>query len=163
MKTNAGRIFVAMAGGAAIVMMLLAATSEAQSSDPIFGTWKLNLAKSKYDPGPAPKAVTLKYEAAGAGMKVTVDGEAPSGPMHWEYAGNLDGKDNAITGNPEADAVALKRIGPTTTEATLKKSGKVVTTNTRVVSADGKTLTITAKGTNAEGKPVHNVQVFEKQ
>jgi hypothetical protein len=31
------------------------------------------------------------------------------------------------------------------------------------VSADGKTLTITAKGTDAQGKPVHNVQVFEKQ
>jgi hypothetical protein len=38
-----------------------------------------------------------------------------------------------------------------------------VSTNTRVVSADGKTLTITVKGTDAQGKAVDNVQVYEKQ
>ncbi len=162
MQARAGRVSLAVVGGAAIVMML-AATSDAQSSDPLFGTWKLNVSQSKYDPGPAPKAVTLKYEAAGPGMKVTVDGEAPSGPMHWGYTGNFDGKDNPVTGNPEVDVVALKRLGATTTEAIMKKGGKVTTTNTRVVSADGKTLTITVKGSNPQGKPVHNVQVFEKQ
>jgi hypothetical protein len=153
---------LAMVGGAAIVM-LLAAGSSAQSSDPLLGAWKLNLAKSTYDPGPAPKAATLKYEAVGQGMKVTVDGATAAGAMHWEYSGNLDGKDNAVTGNPDVDVIALKRVGPLTTEATMKKGGKVTTINTRVVSADGKTLTITAKGTDAQGKPVHNVQVFEKQ
>jgi hypothetical protein len=142
---------------------MLAAGSSAQSSDPLLGTWKLNLAKSSFSPGPAPKAVTLKYEAAGQGMKVSVDGEIPTGKMQWGYTGELDGKENAVTGNPEADMVALKRIGPLTTEAITKKGGKVMTTNTRVVSADGKTLTITAKGTNAEGKAVHNVQVYDRQ
>jgi hypothetical protein len=162
MQARAGRISLAVVGGAAI-MMMVAVASDAQTSDPILGTWKLNVAKSKYDPGPAPKAVTLKYEAAGPGMKVSVDAETPGGPMKWGYTGSFDGKDNAVTGNPEVDAVALKRVGPTTTEAIMKKGGKVTTTNTRVVSADGKTLTITAKGSDAQGKPVHNVQVFEKQ
>jgi hypothetical protein len=37
------------------------------------GTWKLNLAKSKFQPGQAPKSTTLVYEAAGAGIKITVD------------------------------------------------------------------------------------------
>jgi hypothetical protein len=32
----------------------------AQSSNPRLGTWKLNVAKSKYDPGPAPQSNTMK-------------------------------------------------------------------------------------------------------
>lgn len=162
MRPTTGRVSFAVIGGTAFAVML-AAGSSAQSSDPLLGTWKLNLAKSSFSPGPAPKAVTLKYEAAGQGMKVSVDGEIPTGKMQWGYTGELDGKENAVTGNPEADMVALKRIGPLTTEAITKKGGKVMTTNTRVVSADGKTLTITAKGTNAEGKAVHNVQVYDRQ
>jgi hypothetical protein len=162
MRATTGRVSLALVGAAAIVTTL-AVGSSAQQSDPLLGVWKLNLAKSKYDPGPAPKAVTLKYEAAGQGMTVRVDGETPTGPMHWEYTGQFDGKENAVTGNPDVDVIALKRIGPLTTEGTMKKGGKVTTTNTRVVSADGKTLTITAKGTDAQGRPVHNVQVFDRQ
>jgi len=163
MQTMIGRVSFAVVGGTAFAVML-ASSSSAQPSDPLLGTWKLNLAKSSFSPGPAPKAVTLKYEAAGEGMKVSIDGETPTGKMQWGYTGALDGKENAVTGsNPDADMVALKRIGPLTTEATTKKGGKVMTTNTRVVSADGKTLTITAKGINAEGKAVHNVQVYDRQ
>jgi hypothetical protein len=36
------------------------------ASDNLFlGTWKLNTAKSKYSPGPAPKEVTVKFEQDG--------------------------------------------------------------------------------------------------
>ena len=34
------------------------------AADPIVGTWKLNVAKSKYSPGPAPKGGTTRIEAA---------------------------------------------------------------------------------------------------
>ena len=137
--------------------------SEAQAPDPLIGTWKLNVAKSTFQPGPAPKSTTLKYEAASSGIKVTVDTDGAAGPGHWEYTANFDGKEYPVAGNPEADVVALKRITALSTEAHLKKSGKAVTTNTRVVSADGKTLTITVKGTNAKGAKVHNVQLFDRQ
>jgi hypothetical protein len=30
------------------------------------GTWKLNLAKSKFDPGPPPKTFTVKIETSGS-------------------------------------------------------------------------------------------------
>ena len=43
----------------------------AQASDPRVGTWKLNVAKSKYNPGPAPQSQTLKVEASGKGEKIT--------------------------------------------------------------------------------------------
>jgi hypothetical protein len=38
-------------------------------SNPSIGTWKLNLAKSKYSPGPPPKSQTTKIEAVGMGQR----------------------------------------------------------------------------------------------
>lgn len=43
-------------------------------SNSIVWTFKLNLAKSTYSPGPPPKSQTLNYEAVGQGMRITADG-----------------------------------------------------------------------------------------
>jgi hypothetical protein len=42
----------------AVITLLAVAGSSAvrAQSNPLVGTWKLNLAKSKYDPGPRPRA-----------------------------------------------------------------------------------------------------------
>jgi len=48
-------------------------------------------------------------------------------------------------------------------EATLKKSGKVVSNARRVVSKDGKVMTLTITGTGPKGEKMHNVGVYEKQ
>ena len=136
-----------------------------QAADPLVGTWKLDTAKSKFSPGPAPKTITVIFEAAGDGVKVTADSVgADDKATHTTYTGNYDGKDYPITGTDTgADTVSLKRIDASTTQRIDKKGGKVVMTFTRKVSADGKTLTVTVKGTNAKGQPVDNVVVFAKQ
>jgi len=141
------------------------ASLSAQTTDPRVGTWKLNVAKSKYDPGPAPQSQTLKVEASGKGEKITSEVVAADGKRTTTtYTANFDGKDYPITGSAlGADKVSLKRIDARTSERTDKKDGKPVVTIRRVVSADGKTMTATSKGTNAEGKPMNNVAVFEKQ
>ncbi len=147
---------------AVILFMGLALT--AQAADPIVGTWKLNVAKSTYSPGPAPKSITAKIEAAGDGEKLTADGvRGDDKPIRLEYTAQYDGKDNPITGSPTADTVSLKRLDANTTERTEKKGGKVTQTVTRKVSDDGKTMTVTYKGTDAKGQPINNVGVFEKQ
>ena len=79
------------------------------------------------------------------------------------YTANYDGKDVPFTGADNADTTSLKRINATTVEETRKKGGKVVSTYTRVVSADGQSLTNTGKGTNPQGQAYINVFVFEKQ
>jgi hypothetical protein len=136
----------------------------AQASNPRLGTWKLNLAKSKYDPGPAPQSNTMKIEAAGEGEKATTEGVNAAGTATGtQYTAQYDGKDYPMTGSQNADTVALKRIDARTLERTDKKGEKVVATSTRVVSEDGKTMTITTKGTNAQGQAVNNVTVWEKQ
>jgi len=43
------------------------ANLSAQASDPRIGTWKLNVAKSKYSPGPAPQSLTVKVEPSAQG------------------------------------------------------------------------------------------------
>jgi len=143
----------------------LAGAVFAQATDPQVGTWKLNVAKSKYSPGPVPKSGTTKIEAAGAGIKIIVDQEFADGTMrHWEVTSNYDGKDSPVTGNnPDADMVARTRVNANTVQTIAKKAGKVTTTQTSTVSADGKTRTVTTKGVNAAGQTVNNVAVYEKQ
>jgi hypothetical protein len=144
---------------------VLAGTVLAQAGDPQVGSWKLNIAKSKYSPGPAPKSATTKIEAAGAGTKVIVDQVQADGTVHhWEFTANYDGKDTPVTGNnPDADMVARTRVDANTVKTISKKGGKVTTSQTSAVSSDGKTRTVTTTGTNAAGKAVNNVAVYDKQ
>ena len=140
------------------------ANVSAQASDPRIGTWKLNAAKSKYSPGPAPQALTVNVEPSGKGEKVTTEFVNADGTRTTtEYTANFDGKDYPLTGSQIADTVSLKRSNARTTVRTDKKGGKVAQTLRRVVSKDGKTMTVTTKGTNAQGQAVNNVAVFEKQ
>lgn len=138
--------------------------ASAQPDQRAFGTWKLNVAKSKYSPGPAPKGLTVKWEPAGKGVKLTAEGITPDGkPMSGGYTANYDGKDYPYVGSPLIDTVSLRRVDANTVERTDKKAGKVVQVLTRVMAKDGKSFTVTTKGTNAKGEPVHNVSVFDKQ
>jgi hypothetical protein len=41
-------------------------------SDPLIGTWKLNLAKSTYSPGPPPRSQTATFQAEGQGLRETL-------------------------------------------------------------------------------------------
>jgi hypothetical protein len=128
------------------------------------GTWKLNLAKSQYHQGQAPKSTTLKYEAAGEGIKVTVDTVPAEGaPIHYAYAANYDGKDNPVAGNPNADMAARTRVNATTTKLVNKKGGKILSNVTLVTSSDGKTLTITTSGADAQGVNIDSVAIYDKQ
>ena len=158
------RLWTTSLVAAALTITAMNAAPSAQSKDPVAGTWTLNLAKSKFAPGPPAKSGKAVITASGAdGVKVVFDGVAATGDkVHWEYTGQNDGKDYPMTGNPDADTVSLKRISATSVETTYKKGGKVTIVNVRAVSADGKTLTVTQKGTNAAGAKVDNLLVFDR-
>ena len=144
---------------AVTLTMALGGTAFAQT----VGTWKLNVEKSKYHEGQALKSATLVYEAAGEGIKVTVDQAPAVGPaIDYAYSANYDGKDVPVVGNPNADMAARTRVNATTTKLVNKKGGNVMSTVTLAVSADGKTLTITTAGKDAKGQNVDSVAVYEK-
>jgi len=148
-------------------MLLFAAlmlSVAANASDPLSGTWKMNPAKSKYSPGPAPKEVTVKVEADEKGIKIDAKGtEADGTAIHVEYNAKFDGKDYPVTGVGYADTVMAERIDANTVKTTMKKGGQVVMTVTAVVSKDGKTRTSTFTGKDSKGNAVNNVVVAEKQ
>jgi hypothetical protein len=156
----------ASAFAALAVACLIAAAPSATLAqpNPAIGTWVLNVTKSKYDPGPAPKSNTVTYAAAGQGLTLSSKGVNAEGkPTAVHYTANFDGKDYPVTGSPDYDAVVLKKTGISTWEATRKKGGAVVQTARYLVSPDGKTMTISASGTNAAGQKFNNVTVLDKK
>jgi hypothetical protein len=146
------------------VVFVLVLGSIALGADNQAGTWKLNLDKSKYSPGPGPKEGTMTIESIADGLKFTMHGTDANGKaVHIEFTAKYDGKDYPATGLPNADAISLKKIDDYTMESVSKKDGKPMVTTRSVVSKDGKTRTSTQTGTNAKGETVNNVIVYEKQ
>lgn len=149
---------------AAASLALSATHVSAQSKNPRVGDWKLNLEKSKYSPGPAPKSLDLKIEAAGKGVHVlTNQVNADGSTVSTEYTGNYDGKDVPLKGSPMADTVSMKMINKAVVVRTDKKGGKPVATYRTTMSKDGKTYKVEIKAKTPKGDPVHNVLVFERQ
>jgi hypothetical protein len=133
------------------------------ASDINMGTWKLNEAKSKIDAG-MPKNLAVIYEMDGDKVKTTVDGMDGQGkPTHNVWTGKFDGKDYAVTGDPNSDARSLKKIDDHNLELTVKKGGKVTMSGKIVVAADGKSRTVTVSGMDAAGKKVEMVSFYDKQ
>jgi hypothetical protein len=150
---------------ALIVISVLALTAVVLAADVHVGTWKLNVAKSKYSPGPAPRSQTLKIEAWGDdGLKYSADGvDAEGKPTHAEFQAKYDGKEYPFKGNPDADTLAYKRIDANSLEATLELKGKQTITAKVTVSKDGKTRTVTQTGKTAQGQTMNTTSVYEKQ
>jgi hypothetical protein len=161
------RIMLTLTTRALLTGFVLAAASPnlgfAQSTSA--GTWKLNLAKSTFTPGPPPRSSTLTFQADGQRLTATVESMNaqgnPTKVVHGPYL--YDGKSYPITGAPGYDAASYKIVNDSTDEITRTKAGKVVQTVTELLSEDGKTLTFTIKGVNANGQQVNNIAVYEKQ
>jgi hypothetical protein len=158
---------VVRAALALCVVGALASVASAQS-DPRVGTWKMNLAKSKFVPGPAPKTLSITYEASGSNLTALTQGTdqegKPINPDKTKVNVILDGKDHPTqTTNAAYNTTSWKRIDANTWNVIRKKDGKTTQTVKNVVSADGKTLTITTTGVNAEGNTINNKVVYDKQ
>lgn len=97
-------------------------TMAAFGADNSFGTWKLNISKSKFDHGPAPvKSLTSTREAADGGVKVTTTREQANGtPINSSYTAKYDGTEAPVTGAPW-DTIAIKQENADTFTATFKK------------------------------------------
>jgi hypothetical protein len=153
-----------LSAGSLAVCLVMIFSSSLLAADNWLGTWSLNTAKSKYVPGPAPKSLTLKFEASQDAITLTSDGvDAEGKPTHGSYTSKFDGKDVPWMGNSDADTASPKRIDANSYENAWKKDGKVTVTAKAVVSKDGKTLTVTQTGKNAKGETVNTTSVYDKQ
>ena len=151
----------------ALVLSALAAGPLAAQDNPFVGTWKLNLAKSKYVGVPAPKDQTRTVTLNGKTATYSFTGTAADGSaVKYSFDTIYDGKDSAVTGAGlpgGADSIALTRVASHHVTAVLKKGGKEVSKVDSVVSKDGKVSTVTTKGTDADGKPLSVTSVYDKQ
>jgi len=149
---------------ATLALMLLANVSYANPDSAWEGTWELNVAKSKFDPGPPFKSQVRTVKTEGDLQTVTMKTVNAGGRTTTsESSYRLDGKEYPVTGSPDFDAVALKRVDDTTVSGVVKHKGKVAMHTTRTLSKDGKVMTVTNKGTNAAGQPMNNVMVFDRK
>jgi hypothetical protein len=144
---------------------LLALSAAAYAQDPNLGSWKVDLAKSTYDPADlAPKSLSVKSSPAGTGVHVVVDVVDYTGkPLHYEYTVSYDGRDVPVKGDPGRDATAMKKVDDRTFEQTNKRDGKVTTVSRFVYARDGKSRTQTTTGMNAQGQRINNTVVWIKQ
>ena len=133
-------------------------------SNPWLGMWKLNLAKSTYPPGQAPRSSTYNFQGAGANLTNTVETVDAAGSstkavnMH-----NYDGQPHPVTGNPNVDTRSYTRVDANTVVSASIKAGKLVQVATLVLSPDGRTITVTTRGIDPKGQPVNTVAVSDKQ
>jgi hypothetical protein len=138
---------------AAVALSTVALTAQ---NVPHVGTWRMNLAKSKFDPGPAPASQTREYvilsDARGYAydmLQATQTNLLPDGTTSvGTYAARFDGMDYPAKGSTVYDSIALTRVDANTFDAVLKRSGKVVQTARNTVSADGKTMTVTVNASD---------------
>ena len=133
-------------------------------TDEWFGTWTLNLAKSVYDPGPAPYIrATMAIERLGDKVRFSYDFVYPRGGVqHLEWDGRFDGNDYVVQGADEHMTYAYRQTAEHTYEIVAKVDGRVAAVATATIAPGGRTLTTVTRGTNNRGQTVTNTTVHDK-
>lgn len=156
--------------GLLMLMISIYICAQAQGTGPqghgplgLIGTWKLNLAKSKYAASPAPKAAVIHtWWWDGDSLKHKVERLNEKGEVagvSGQWIAKYDSRDHIAGGEGESK-ISLKRIDARTSEMTEGIPGKTISHFQQVVSPDGKTLTITRK---IDGQDGEDVMVHERQ
>ena len=136
------------------------------AADPMVGTWKLNIAKSKYPPGTqaAPKQeMQVVRELDGNQLEYTLTGTRTDGSA-ISSKGVVPQQGGAYKGSfPEGESVFRTVIDPNSFYITVLQNGKQVEILHVVINKDGKTMTATIKGIDAKGKPFEYLDFWDKQ
>ena len=158
MRKHLSRFFrLVLLFGSSIVLL-----AQTERITPFTGTWKLNVSKSRFNPGPPFQSFTLTFTPDGARkLDLTrAGGEVLKASLPWS-----DGKEVSVRvtqGNME-NVTATSRIQGRTFNDTWRENGKVIENVHAVVSPDGRILTITVDGTDSQGRSFQNHLMFEKR
>jgi hypothetical protein len=157
------RLFTS-AAAALVAAVAFSAVALGADTDPAMGTWQLNLSKSTYTAGTAPKSQTRVYSKSGQSITLVIKSVAADGTQSTvQTTYQLDGKDYPISGVADYDSLSGKQIDPSSAVFVLKRGGNKVGTTDRKVSVDGKTLTAKTKLTTANAQKSDSTAVFERQ
>ena len=149
------------------VVLAISTTLAALGADNSLGTWKANIAASKYTPAPWPvKSLTVVRKAVPGGVKVTNSGERMDGTaINTSYTAMYDGTAAAVTGQGAPyNTLSTKQVDANTfTYEAKNTTGKYRASGRTVISSDGKTMTTTATGMDADGNAMTLTLVYDKQ
>ena len=121
------------------------------------GTWKVNFAKSKF-PGKPPLVDMATIDPDGT---VTINETSSKGKStSWHYK-PIEGEAVPVIGRDNT-TVLVKKVNAHTNEHTWNFNGRPGKSKS-VLSKDGKTTTFTMDGTDKEGKPFHELVVYDKE
>jgi hypothetical protein len=152
---------------ALVVLAMTTTLAALDAADNSFGTWKVNIAASKYTPVPWPvKSLTLVREAVPGGVKVTTTGERTDGTaINTSYTAIYDGTPTVVTGSGAPyDTVSIKEVDSNIFLYEAKNTtGKYQASGRIVISNEGKTMTMAATGTDADGNAMTLTLVYDKQ
>lgn len=142
-----------------VLLAIALSTVLIAAEDAFTGTWKLDVSKSKFHPGPAPQSETVTIAPEG---KVSVHAVAADGKTEdWSYLPAPEGTAAQIEGMTDS-TVITKRLDGRTMEH-VWKMGSSTQHGKAILSKDGRTMTYTLVGTNSKGQAVHEVDHFDKQ
>jgi len=127
---------------------------------PFTGTWKMDVDRSRFNPGPPFKSLIITFAPDGTRTVelITADGQSHKAVLPWS-----DGKEVSVTATQWEHATATSKIQGKTFDDTWKERGKIVEQVHGVASSDGRSLTTTVDGTDGQGGHFHNQLTFEKQ
>jgi hypothetical protein len=130
------------------------------------GSWKADIAKSTYQPGPGPMSEILRFEPVGEGFKVSLDGVNQQGPYHSEATGKFDSIDVPVMATPGRQArftYAVSRVDDHTWDIVIKVNGERRISVHNVVSDDGKTMRGVSTAVTNRGQITTQDVIYEKQ
>ena len=157
---------VLMLTGMALLGLAIASFPQVASaqSNPMIGTWKLNIDKSKFTPGAALRSGTINSQPDGQNIRNTAQAIDSQGNQTTTVFMHIyDGQPHPTTGASDFDASTYTRVDANTVILGRFKAGKLVAVGTGVVTPDGKMLTFTTTGTGSTAASATGITVWDKQ
>jgi hypothetical protein len=154
------------------VFVVLSLATVTLAADPIIGTWKLNVVQSKFSPivlaflkGAARKERTENYRGIEkdqielSSNTILADGSSRAARAIWPAQGGL-----VVEHDPPVEGVSYVEtvIEPGDWYLTVLQNGKQAKVIHKTVSKDGKVMTQTTTGTDPEGKPYKQMEVYDR-
>lgn len=131
----------------AIVIAACAGVPAFAGTNPWFGTWKMDTAKSHLAGG------TFSYTKESNGLD-----QYSNGVEQYDFTAN--GHDYPVMGG---ETESWSFTGPDAWKVTDKQNGKVVSTSDVKLSANCRTMTVTVSGTMPDGSAMHEEDVYTRE
>lgn len=156
-----------------LLIITLFLPSTLWATDPIIGSWKLNVEKSDYSPileamrniSPPKEQISIcrendkdQIECTDTGVRM--DGSPFSIKVLWPLKGGI-----GIGAPPFPPQMTYVEtfIEPGKWNVTIMRNGIQAALMKKIISKDGKAMRIIIKGVNPEGKPFEHLEFYDRQ